>query len=375
MPWTTPDLPTVRTMARNFVTAALRAASIVANSVTRIVTDATAGLAYLCLLYIDWLANQLLPDTAEDEWLDRHANIWLTNADGSRGRKLGTYAVGTVTMTGTYGTPVPYATQFTSGAVNADGTAINFQTMQQATLDVVPVTVQVRALSVGVAGNLPAGTNLNLATGIPGVDGQAPVVSLTSGTDKETNDEVRARVLERIRNPPMGGDAEDYVAWALDVAGVTRAWLSPGEMGPGTVTLRFMCDELRSSNGGFPLPQDVAAVTAYLNTVRPVTVLDMFVEAPIPEPINFTVLDLDPDDDPSGIQASIATSVAAMLQQQAAPAYAKDGVAQPAQTIFAVWVSDAIYNTAGVVSFDLQMADHPMPSNGSMAVLGTILFE
>lgn len=369
MPWITPDLPTVRTMTRNFVTAALRAASIIPNSVTRIVADATAGLAYLCLLYIDWLALQLLPDTAEDVWLDRHGNIWLKNADGSIGRKLGTYAVGSVTMTGTFGETVPYGTQFTSPVPG-----LNFQTMAQATLDLIPVTVQIRALAVGVAGNLAAGTTINLATGIPGVDGQATVVSLAGGTDPETDAELRARVLERIQNPPMGGDAQDYVQWALEVAGVTRAWCSPGEMGPGTVTIRFMCDELRSSNNGFPLPQDVQTVATYLNTVRPVTVEDMFVVAPIPTPVSFTVADLDPDDDPQGIQAAIADSVSAMLQQQAAPAYALDGIAQPPQTIFAAWVSDAIYNTAGVVSFDLQMDDAVMPNNGCLAVLGDITF-
>jgi len=37
--------------------------------------DANAGLGYLTLLYIDWLAKQLLPDTAETEWLDRRGVI------------------------------------------------------------------------------------------------------------------------------------------------------------------------------------------------------------------------------------------------------------------------------------------------------------
>ena len=54
---------------------------------------------------------------------------------------------------------------------------------------------------------------------------------------------------------------------------------------------------------------------------------------------------------------------------------ALNGVAQPAQTIFAVWVSDAVLNVAGVTSFDLIMTDQIMPNNGSLAVLGTITYE
>ena len=66
-------------------------------------SDAQGALCHLTLQYIDWLALQLLPDTAETEWLDRHADIWLVNADGSTGRKMATFAVGTASFTGERG--------------------------------------------------------------------------------------------------------------------------------------------------------------------------------------------------------------------------------------------------------------------------------
>jgi len=37
-------------------------------------------------------------------------------------------------------------------------------------------------------------------------------------------------------------------------------------------------------------------------------------------------------------------------------------------------VSDAILQTPGVISFDLTMADHPMPDNGHIAVMGTATY-
>src|SRR4249919_2765162 len=105
MPWTTPTLRTVRQTVRGEITTALGRASFIGNSVLRVMADAMAALAHLTLRYLDWLALQLLPDTAEHEWLDRHGDIWLVNADGTIGRKVATPAAGSVTMTGTTGVP------------------------------------------------------------------------------------------------------------------------------------------------------------------------------------------------------------------------------------------------------------------------------
>ena len=164
----------------------------------------------------------------------------------------------------------------------------------------------------------------------------------------------------------------DYVAWAMAVPGVTRAWAAT-EMGIGTVTVRFMMDELRADVGGFPTGDDIATVEAYLNTVRPVALKDFFVESPVPEPIYLTINSLVDDTDSN--RAGIAVSIADMLRQLAAPAHSVNGQMVPGTTIYAAWVSEAIIEVPGVVSFTLEMDDHPMPYNGSLAVLGTIIYE
>src|SRR5215471_20022651 len=127
MPWSTPSLTDLRTLNRDNIVAALRAGPIIPNSALRVMADANAGLGYLTLLYIDWLAKQLLPDTAETEWLDRHGVIWLKNADGSKGRKVAAFASGTAAFTGFFGTVVPAGTQ-----VLADN--ITYQTTQAITI-------------------------------------------------------------------------------------------------------------------------------------------------------------------------------------------------------------------------------------------------
>lgn len=367
MPWTTPTLRQVRTLVRDDIVAAVGGASFIANSALRIMADAQSGLAHLVLRYIDWLSNQFLPDSAEKEWLDRHGDIWLTNADSSVGRKTATLSSGTVTMTGTPGTVVAVNTR-----LELPSAGIGFETTLQITIGVAETSAPVRALDAGIKGNLEVGENLSFVTPIAGVDDSAIVVNLAGGTDDETDEELRARVLFRIQQPPMGGDASDYVAWALAVPGVTRAWSST-EMGIGTLTVRIMMDDLRASGGGFPTDADIVTVTTYIDTVRPVAIKDRWILSPIPEDINFSVAGLTPES--ASLRAGIESSVRAMLRVKAAPAHIVNGIAQPAQTIYAAWVSDAISNVVGVESFTLVMDDHPMPNKGAIGVLGNIAYD
>jgi uncharacterized phage protein gp47/JayE len=209
---------------------------------------------------------------------------------------------------------------------------------------------------------LPKDTGLNVIEPPAGFTG-ATVETLTGGTDEENDDDLRYRVLLRIRNPPQGGDAVDYVQWTLAVGGVTRAWCYPLEMGIGTVTVRFMMDVERVANKGFPSPADCRVVEEYLDTVRPVAVKDFFVTAPIPQRIDVQITNLTPDT--NAIRSAIVASLEGMLYQ-----YAK-----PGQTIFAAWKYYAIMNTPGIRSFDLiSSADDKMPSPGHMPVLGDISY-
>jgi uncharacterized phage protein gp47/JayE len=206
------------------------------------------------------------------------------------------------------------------------------------------------------------GTTLAISPAVPNVDGTATVFHLAGGTDEETDDELRARVLRRIRQPPMGGAAYDYEAWALAVPGVTRAWCAPLEMGIGTVTTRFMMDDLRADNDGFPLPEDIATVKAYIDSVRPVAVKDVFVEGPIPYPINLRISYLDLDT--ASTRASITNSLLAEFFSRATPG----------QTWYRSWSDEGIAAAAGVNAYDLVAGDVSMPSSGYMPVLGDITY-
>lgn len=331
----------------------------VPNSVLRVISDAQGGLCHLNLQYLDWLALQLLPDTAEHEWLDRHGDIWLKNSDDTVGRKMATFANGIAEFTGFAGNVVPAFTQLEGGAAET----VTYETLNDIMIGVAPTPGAIRALDGGVIGNQPAGTKLGIINTPDNIDSSATVVELSGGVDTESDEDLRFRVLSRIRQPPQGGAKHDYENWALSVPGVTRAWCAPNEMGMGTVTVRFMMDELRADNDGFPLASDIAVVTAHLDQMRPVAVKDIWVLSPIPHPIDFFVERLVPNS--ASVKADIEQNIEAMLR----------GVASPGQTIYAAWKYAAIMDTANVQSFHLAINDDDiMPSPGHMAVLGDISF-
>jgi uncharacterized phage protein gp47/JayE len=357
MPWTTPTLRTTRQLTRDYVLSQLGAKAMIPNSVLRIMSDAMAGLAHLTMLYLDWLAKQLLPDTAETEWLDRHGNIWLVNADGSKGRKAATYANGDIEFTGNDGFVIPVGSLLTG--VNG----VSYQTVTQAQIGSGGLaTAAAVALTAGLVGNMEDGSALAFREPIEGVSDAALLGDMTGGVDQETDEQLRERILLRIQNPPMGGSQADYVNWALACPGVTRAWAAQ-EIGPGTITVRFLMDDLYPDNHGLPQPDDITSVAAYIDSKRPVTVKDCFVMAPTLFFYDITIRNLTVDD----------PTVRARIEQKIADL--EFNRSQPGQTWYRSWVDEAISQAVGEETHELDYETTIMPFPAYMPVLGTVLYS
>ena len=350
MPWVTPSLSEVRTMARDHVMAKLPGAdALLPNSVVRVMADAVAGLAHLNLQFIDWLALQVLPDTAAAEWLFRWGEIFGIP------RKAGVVATGTVAFSGTQAASVPSGTRLTLGL------GIEYETTEAVTLGAQPTPAAIRALDPGAAGNLEPGASLSFVAALSGVNAQATVVTLSGGADDEALENWRGRILARIRQPPHGGADHDYVAWARAVPGCTRVFVAANEMGIGTVTVRPLFDVLRASTNGFPSQEDMDAVAAAIAAARPVTVKEIFVFSPLAKILDFAIPRLD--NDSVATRAAVQGEVQRMLSRRAAPG----------QTIYRSWVAEAVAIAAGEDSHDLTF-DNLTCGPGEMAVLGSIVW-
>ena len=124
-------------------------------------------------------------------------------------------------------------------------------------------------MTAGVAGNLPIGPSLTFVSPVAGVTGTATVGAggLLNGAEAEADVDLRSRLLARIRQPAQGGAASDYLTWALEVSGISRAWVYPQELGAGTVTVRVVSDA--AVGGLIPGAAKIAEVQAWINARRP----------------------------------------------------------------------------------------------------------
>ena len=262
----------------------------------------TGGLTHGQYGYLSWLALQIMPDTAEVEHLERWASIWGIT------RKPATTAEGLVRIMGSDGLTFPAGLEFQ----RQDGA--RYISLEDKLIIQGGAIVPVRALEPGIGGNAPDMTLAQLSAPMLGVDAQALAAgNIAGGADAETDASLRARLLARIRQPPRGGAAHDYIAWALEVPGVTRAWCYPLEEGIGTVTVRFLMDDAYPD--GIPTPEDVAAVAAHIDQVRPVTA-EVHVLAPEPAPVTFSIR-VTPDT--PVVRARVETALKAMIVRDAVP--------------------------------------------------------
>lgn len=227
-------------------------AAVGADSDFRMRANAVAAAVEGLYENLSWVGRQIMPDTADEDVLQQYASLY------GMGLKPATGAVGSITFTGTPGSPVGSGVECKAldgqayvttsfGNIAADGT----------------LTLAAQASVSGSAGNQAAGTVLTLTSAPAGVSSTAAVVTMLAGTDIETVASLLARLLDRLRHPPAGGNMYDYRRWALEVPGVTAAWCYPLRRGLGTTDVAIL-------SNGVPAPQALQnTVKAYIETVNP----------------------------------------------------------------------------------------------------------
>lgn len=296
--------------------------------------------------FIDWLSNQLIYDTAEREYLERWASIWGIS------REAAAAATGSVTFTKQAGAVIP------AGALLQALDGVQYVTTADATeSSPTSAAAPVAAVVPAAAGNRAMGQTLTLVSPIAGVQPGALAAALVGGADEESDESLRASLLRRIQQPPQGGAADDYVTWALEVPGVTRAWVYPGELGVGTVVVRFVRD-----NDVSPIPDsgEVAAVQAYIDARRPVTA-QVTVVAPVAVPLNFSISGLVPDT--PTVRAAVEAELADLLLR----------TAQPGGTILLSHIRAAISAAAGESDYTLVSPTGSVTNTvGNMSTMGAV---
>ncbi len=227
MAWTSPTLSElISRVESDLNTKFFGTAATLRRSVLKVLARVWAGVVYPLHLFLFWIYAQAFAHLADGDQLDRHGQ------EIGVFRKPATFANGLVIFTGTSGTVIPQGT-----LIQTVSDRVEYQTTQDVTL-AGPTLVSVTAIVAGSAGNQESGVPLELVSPIVGVDTVRTFGAISEGVEIEGDEEYRARILYKKRNPPQGGADADYVIWATSVSPVTDCWVFPQYPEANSVTLR-----------------------------------------------------------------------------------------------------------------------------------------
>ena len=219
--------------------------------------------------YNDWVMRQCFPQTAEGEYLERHAQM--------RGlqRSPAVKAEGTIRFMinaeRTADVTVP------TGTVCLTGEMVYFETVEPAVIAAGALRADARAVAMeaGAIGNVNAGSIVYMSPAPVGVTGCVNQAAFSGGTDEESDEALRERVLESYKSLPNGANKAYYESEVLAVPGTAAVIVLPKERGLGTVDVIF------STLEGVPSEEMVQAVKERLDATREICV-DIHVAAAEP---------------------------------------------------------------------------------------------
>ncbi|MBV8043415.1 MAG: baseplate J/gp47 family protein [Pluralibacter sp.] len=216
-----------------------------------------------------------------------------------------------------------------------------------------PVTADV----AGAAGNTDDGTALRLGTPVSGIPSTGYADTLTGGTDVEALETWRARVMERYYWTPQGGADSDYVIWAKEIPGITRAWPFRHWKGKGSVGVMVATGDPVN-----PAPADdlVQTVRDHILPRAPIAGSGLFVFPATEKIIPMTIALLK---DTVEIRAEVVRELNAMML--------RDG--EPSGKLRKSRIEEAISLASGEVAHQLRVPAKDIPlGQTELPVLGDI---
>jgi len=223
-----------------------------------------------------WVLDQSFPQTAQGVYLEQHAAL----------RKLQRSASACANGNIRFGAPAAITDlPIPKGTVCMTETGIRFATTEEAILPVGSTYVDVPAvaLDAGTVGNVTAGSITIIAAMPAGIKACTNPEPFTGGSDSETDEELRARLLDSYQRLPNGANAAYYEQTALSYPGVAAAKAVGRPRGVGSVDVYVAVET------GIPEAELLDTIEDYLQKRREISV-DLKVLAPTVEMVDISVL-------------------------------------------------------------------------------------
>lgn len=312
-----------------------------------------AGEIYSALSQADYLKRQAFPQTAQEEFLDLHAQ--------QRGIQRKEAAASSGTLIFTRQTPLAYDAPIPAGTVCSTGgtDGLRFVTSQQGVLSAgsLQVSIPARAEAGGRGSNTAANTVTVLVTPPPGIEGVGNPLPFTGGEDGETDEQLRARVVASWNTIPNGTNAAFYRDFVLGYEGVRSVSVIPRSSGTGTVTI------YAAGSGQAPDESLLARIQEELQQMREINVDVTLLPCETVEVSLYA--EITPQDGYS------MEEVRADCQQALREYFLSLSIGQP---VLLAAAGDALFHTPGVknYAFKTQMCSDRFVAQSQLAVPGEL---
>lgn len=227
------------------------------------------------LAQADWVLDQSFPQTAVGQYLDYHAET------RALARLPAAKATGVLRFSAPSAAVTDYEIEQGSVAMTSGG--VRFETTEKATLakGETYVDVPASAVEAGASGNAIAGT-IHLMSVYPvGITQCTNPEAFSGGSDEESDEKLRERVLASYKRLPNGANAAFYEQEAMSFPNVAAAKAVGRARGIGTV------DVYVSTHAGAPDEKLLGEIEAVLQKKREIAV-DVEVKAPTEKTVNMS---------------------------------------------------------------------------------------
>lgn len=333
-------------------------AVLIPGTVEHAFCESIVGLSHGVHGRLDQIYRDAFPHLASEPALVKWAAFY------GMFRNRATYASGIMLFFGQVGATIP------TGTIVARPDGFEYKVTAGATIEDSPIHLPVQARVPGAAGNAPSTMEMALRDSVVGVQSNCEPNSagLTGGADAEMPEALRVRLLALLNEPEGGGKMGDYVRWAKQVTGVTRAWEFGNTPKVGNVTVLFMQDDDATP---FPEGPELQAVKDWIMLFAPTGLPPVEVLPPVPHPIALTIeLTLEAGAILADVRAAIIVSLENMIKARAEPAV-QDGV-----LFYRSWISEAISTTTGELDHKLTVpSDDITLAQWDLVTLGVVTWS
>jgi len=367
MAFTRPTLTEIIDRIENDFKSGLNLQAILRRSFLKVFAAAFGATSHTLHGHIDFgITEKFFPDTGDEETVVRWGTLY------GLPRKEATFGEFVIDVVGTSGGTLPQGQIY----VRSDGAeyAVKEEVIVPAATTL-PATIV--AVVEGDNSNLEVDDEVTLQSAVPGIESNADVTAVSiEGEELEPLEDYRTRVLQRLQFPPSGGTANDYVAFVLTVAGITRAWVLPGNRGEGTVDTSFVEDG-NAPASIIPSAAKVAEVQLAVDDLKPVSA-DHIAFAPLELEMN-PVIALKPNT--TAVQDAVIEELNDLLDREAQVRNAIDPDQVGLGVIFdgkikISQINEAISIANGEVDHILTSPESDVqPLEGGLVTLGTPVFS